>query len=191
MGADIRLPLLETARIASPCDARWEDMVGDDRTRRCAQCELDVHNIARLMRAEAEALLDRSLEGRVCARIYRRADGTIITRDCPVGVAALRRRARAALARVGALLGLTCGAGVVGAAMTQEGGGGWGAAVRLRMREPFSRVCEWLDPTPAPAVAGRMVMMGEFMPMPPTAPAPTTPGGNTPPSQDGPEECGR
>ena len=31
-------------------------------------------------------------EGRICIRLYRRADGTVITADCPVGVK--RRRLR-------------------------------------------------------------------------------------------------
>ncbi|HVR40948.1 MAG TPA: carboxypeptidase-like regulatory domain-containing protein, partial [Thermoanaerobaculia bacterium] len=44
-------------------------------------------------------------EGRVCARLYRRADGTVLTRDCPTGLRALRRRAsRVAAAWITALL---------------------------------------------------------------------------------------
>jgi hypothetical protein len=82
---------LDGIRIASPCPVSWDRMTGDDRVRHCDECQLSVYNIAELTRAEAEALIANS-EGRVCARIYRRADGTVITRDCPVGLRAIRRR---------------------------------------------------------------------------------------------------
>jgi hypothetical protein len=31
-------------------------------------------------------------EGRLCVRFYRRADGSILTKDCPVGLRATKRR---------------------------------------------------------------------------------------------------
>jgi Carboxypeptidase regulatory-like domain len=71
-------------RIASPCTADWDRMVGDDRSRHCAQCNLSVYNFAELTHAEIEKLV-ATREGRLCARLYRRADGTMITKDCPVG----------------------------------------------------------------------------------------------------------
>ena len=40
---------------------------------------------------EAENLIMNS-EGRVCARFFRRADGSVITKDCPVGWAAVKKR---------------------------------------------------------------------------------------------------
>jgi hypothetical protein len=67
-------------------------MAGDDRVRFCDLCNLNVYNIAQLTRREAEELIGKT-EGRICARLYRRADGTIITKDCPVGLRAIRRRA--------------------------------------------------------------------------------------------------
>ena len=67
-------------------------MAGDDRVRFCDLCNLHVYNIAQLTGREAEQLIGRT-EGRVCARLYRRTDGTIITKDCPVGLRAIRRRA--------------------------------------------------------------------------------------------------
>lgn len=83
---------LDHLRIASPCPTNWNQMAGDDRVRFCDLCNLNVYNIARLSRKEAEALIANT-EGRICARLYRRADGTIITKDCPVGLRAIRRRA--------------------------------------------------------------------------------------------------
>jgi hypothetical protein len=40
---------------------------------------------------EAENLLLDS-EGRLCVRFYRRADGSVLTKDCPVGWKAIRQR---------------------------------------------------------------------------------------------------
>jgi uncharacterized lipoprotein NlpE involved in copper resistance len=71
-------------RIASPCTADWNRMAGDDRVRHCAECNLNVYNFAELTRAEIDDLV-ATREGRLCARLYRRADGTLITKDCPVG----------------------------------------------------------------------------------------------------------
>ncbi len=66
-------------------------MHGDDRTRFCEQCHLHVYNISELTRRQVEALITET-EGRFCARLYRRADGTVLTKDCPVGLRAIRRR---------------------------------------------------------------------------------------------------
>jgi len=40
---------------------------------------------------EIRALLART-EGRICGRLYRRADGTLMTSDCPSGLQVLRQR---------------------------------------------------------------------------------------------------
>lgn len=71
-------------KIASPCPASWDDMEGDDRVRFCPECELNVYNIASMTEAEAVELIAER-EGRVCVRLYQREDGTVLTRDCPVG----------------------------------------------------------------------------------------------------------
>lgn len=66
-------------------------MAGDDRVRHCTLCDLNVYNFAAMTRDEVRALLIKS-EGRLCARLYRRADGTLLTKDCPTGLRALQRR---------------------------------------------------------------------------------------------------
>ena len=81
--------VLEKLRVASPCPARWEEMAGDDRVRFCGTCRKNVYNLSALQRSEAEALVARH-EGKMCATFFRRADGTVLTADCPVG----RRRTR-------------------------------------------------------------------------------------------------
>jgi len=68
-------------RVASPCQARWEDMDGDDRTRYCRQCGKHVFNLSALSRAEIEELV-RETEGKFCGRFHRRADGTMLTTHC-------------------------------------------------------------------------------------------------------------
>jgi hypothetical protein len=94
---------LGNLRIAKPCHAAWEGMAGDERVRHCTLCSLNVYNFAEMTRAEVRELLDRT-EGRVCARLYRRADGTMLARDCPTGLRAMRQRAsRVAAALVAAV----------------------------------------------------------------------------------------
>jgi hypothetical protein len=82
-------------RLASPCHEKWDAMSGDERKRFCAKCQLHVFNLKELTEAEVTTLL--SSGGRVCGRLYRRTDGTVLLKDCPTGVARLRRRALAAL----------------------------------------------------------------------------------------------
>ena len=109
------LPLLENVAIAAPCTADWDQMVGDDRVRFCRHCEKNVYNLSALPRDEAEALLG-AREGKMCVRLYKRADGTVLTSDCPVGVK--RRRRRRAVA--GVLGGGILAAGAALAATTSQ-----------------------------------------------------------------------
>ena len=97
------LPLLEDVKIASPCSASWDDMIGDARVRFCGKCAKNVYNLSEMTREEGEALL-AATEKEMCVRLYKRADGTVITTDCPVGVKAkrVRRVATLALAALGA-----------------------------------------------------------------------------------------
>src|SRR6186713_726405 len=100
---------LDNIRIASPCSANWEEMFGDERKRFCGECKLNVYNLSDMTRRDAENLLIAS-EGRLCVRYYRRADGTVLTRDCPVGWQAVKRRAsRIATAVSASVLGFVSG----------------------------------------------------------------------------------
>src|ERR1044072_3641791 len=83
---------LDRLRIAAPCSASWEQMKGSERVRFCHECNLNVYNISRMTRKAVESLIAHAPGQRLCMRLYKRADGTIITRDCPVGLRALRRR---------------------------------------------------------------------------------------------------
>lgn len=80
---------LEDVRIASPCKASWRKMKGDDRVRNCAKCSLNVYNISEMTREEAAELIANT-EGRLCIRLWRRRDGTVITKDCPMAFKQIR-----------------------------------------------------------------------------------------------------
>ena len=81
---------LNNVRVASPCNANWDEMYGSNRQRYCGECKLNVYNLSEMTKQEAEHLIANA-EGRLCARFYRRTDGTIITKDCPVGWQAFKR----------------------------------------------------------------------------------------------------
>src|SRR5262245_21762657 len=83
--------VLDRIRVASPCPAGWNEMSGDERVRFCNSCSLHVYNISEMTRRDAAALIAET-EGRLCVRLLRPADGTVITRDCPIGLRAIRRR---------------------------------------------------------------------------------------------------
>lgn len=94
---------LDNIKIASPCGANWNEMFGDERRRFCSLCELNVYNLSDMTQAEAESFLINS-EGRVCLRIHRRKDGTVLTQNCPVGWQAVKRKVSRAATAVFALL---------------------------------------------------------------------------------------
>jgi hypothetical protein len=101
---------INNLKVASPCSMSWEQMKGDERSRHCSLCELNVHNIAGLSANEVKDLITAS-EGRLCVRLFRRADGTVITSDCPVGLRKYRHRvagiASAAFATVLSLMSVS------------------------------------------------------------------------------------
>jgi hypothetical protein len=63
------------------------------------------------MTARQGADLIKQKEGKLCVRYFLRGDGTILTQDCPVGLAAVRKqifKIAAALVGAFALLGFGC-----------------------------------------------------------------------------------
>ena len=67
-------------------------MQGDERVRFCEQCALHVYNLSAMTASEAENLVLEK-EGHLCVRFFQRNDGTVLTQDCPRGLAALGRAA--------------------------------------------------------------------------------------------------
>jgi hypothetical protein len=174
------LPSLEDMRVASPCNASWEDMKGDDRVRFCGKCEKNVFNLSAMPREEAEALLaDRA--GNLCVRFYKRADGTVLTEDCPVG-AKHRRRVRLAIAAVGGgLMAAATAASLAGAGHHCEAGVVQGGLV-IPQEDPAERFGipeatqgEILGPEPTGDPSGHWVAGGispTAVKPPPTVAAP-------------------
>src|ERR1700761_7963153 len=96
---------LANIRIASPCPAEWAKMIGDDRIRHCAECNLNVYNLSAMTEREVKILLTANRGRRLCTRFYRRADGTVLTQDCPWSLrAATRKASRLAAAILTAVL---------------------------------------------------------------------------------------
>jgi hypothetical protein len=103
---------LNHVTVAAPCNADWDEMIGNERARFCGQCHLNVYNLSGMTKREAEALI-AGAEGRLCVRFYRRADGTILTSNCPVGLRALKRRlSRLATAALSTVLSFFAGLGL-------------------------------------------------------------------------------
>lgn len=70
----------------------------------CGLCRKNVYNLSAMPREAAERLVAER-EGDLCALLYRRQDGTVLTADCPVGrrrfAVRLVKRVAAGIAVVG------------------------------------------------------------------------------------------
>lgn len=113
---------LDKIGVATPCEASWDAMEGDERVRYCGSCRLSVYNLSAMSRREAEDLV-RNRHGagageRLCVKFFRRADGTLVTDECGRVRRALRRKALLIRTAAAALFALVlspllaaCGAG--------------------------------------------------------------------------------
>ena len=81
----------------------WDRMMGDNQLRYCESCKLHVFNISEMDVEEAASLISKT-DGRLCVRLHRRRDGTVMTRDCPVGTRMALRKAVIAASSTLALL---------------------------------------------------------------------------------------
>lgn len=134
---------LENLKVASPCSQDWDQMAGDDRKRYCGECSLHVYNLSGMTRYDAENLL-RLSEGRLCIRYFQRPDGTILTKDCPVGWAAVKRRVSlAAAAAFGLFISVVGTIGVMSV---------FGRKIDIGRQIP------WVKPTPEPHIMGAIAM---------------------------------
>jgi len=164
--------------IAAPCTEKWESMTGDARARHCAKCKLNVYNVSELTEAEVVGLFQKH-EGQVCGRVFRRADGTVLTRDCPTGVALLRRRALGALTMAATLVLAVLGIGLFRSKKSCDldpdaswfdrvvGTRAVEARETLRETRTLGPVINEIFPAPRPTK-----MMGKMMIRPPTTPTP-------------------
>ena len=165
-----KLPVLDNIRVASPCSADWAKMSGDDRTRHCGDCKKNVYNISELTRDEAEALIVAQ-EGRLCVRYFQRADGTILLKDCVVGVRRKRRR-RVIVAGAAALI--AGGAAIAFAKFREE------------TREEHV-VGKWADESYVQGGIGAEALPPQDVGSQPTVPEPPAQNVNSPPTAPEPE----
>lgn len=159
-------------KVASPCSEKWESMRGDERRRFCEKCQLHVHDLRSLSETEATELL-RGASGRVCGRVFQRADGTVLTKDCPVGEATLRRRMVMSVVAVAALF--VAVAGLLNGARSRGFDDNEAAPVADVLRSRFHAAKESLRST---ALFGPLInrfdpsprmLVGDIVAMPPKA----------------------
>jgi hypothetical protein len=166
---------LEDVRVASPCRADWELMQGDDRVRFCQTCAKNVYNLSEMSRVQAENLI-AAKEGNLCVRFYQRADGTVLTDNCPVGLKLVRRPFQWLAASFAALL--LAGVGIVRGQEAKPAcpNPGTANATSLRDMQPFKWAMERLEPQPVNVIAGGMTpppIMGKPAPSPTPVPKAT------------------
>jgi hypothetical protein len=102
-----QLKVLNDLNVASPCSADWGQMEGDDKSRYCAECRLHVFDLSAMDLEEAAETIAQHSDG-LCVRFFRRHDGTVLTRDCPVGIERKRQTRRVEIRR--AVCGVAAGA---------------------------------------------------------------------------------
>lgn len=164
------LPML---KIASPCHMSWDDLTpvaGEANRRSCEECGLHVHNFGAMTPDEIERVMTSS-NGRVCASAYVRTDGTVILRDCPVGLRAVRQKVLRGVARVAAVVAFAATGTFLWASGRKDA---W-QETRLRTLEPFATIAAKLDPSVVAPPRG-LRMAGEVCPVSPPTPAATSPG---------------
>lgn len=83
---------INNLQVASPCSVGWDSMSGDERVRHCHSCKLNIYNIVEMTNWEVENLI-ANRENKVCIRLFKRADGTVLTKDCPIGLRSYQKRA--------------------------------------------------------------------------------------------------
>jgi len=158
--------LVQRVEIASPCPVSWDSMTGNDQVRFCSQCQLNVFNLSEMTAEEGERLIIEK-EGKLCARIYRRRDGTILTRDCPVGLAAVRRRLVGFGVAVAASVMFVAGAAV--SCIFGQRGEDWFLDQESAFSQASNKLRNWMSGAPTQQWMGGSVSLGR-MASPPQGP---------------------
>ncbi len=138
---------LEQITIASPCSAKWSEMIGDDKVRFCRLCHKNVYNFSSMGRSEAESLI-QDLEGGPCVRFYRRKDGTVLTEDCLVAVHHSHRILYCLHGLLFASITIMIALGFCDPNTSTEG-----TVASLRRIKPIGTVIDWIYPSPPPPPA--------------------------------------
>lgn len=101
------MPDLDSIVIENPCKVDWNSMTGDEKTRFCGQCKLNVHNISEMEDEEIRELFKTSSDSnskQLCLRMYKRPDGTVVRRNCQFKVRQLKKALHRSVASI---VGLT------------------------------------------------------------------------------------
>lgn len=162
--AKTTLRLLDQAHIAKPCPANWDEMSGDDRSRHCSMCRLNVYNLSDMTDTEAEQLL-QNRTGRLCVRYFLRPDGKVMTKDCPRGLRAFRQRMAKQYVLAASLV-LTA----LGCAENDKVKKAFGIDKFEREQPVLMGALPATSSPPAPTM-GRVAPATATMPLPPTAPS--------------------
>ncbi len=194
----LALPVLATVRITTPCPLAEDAWQPGQRTRHCAECDLDVHNFSALTAVEAAAMVNHSRQTgtRLCASFVQDARGTIITADSR---AASGQPSRAnAFMRVLAALGLISAPAALAACASHTGDASDESVRRMRgdiaepprtqdhqtdipsLQELLARVKSESDASP-PADDDRPARLGGSVEPQPLKPSPAS---DSPPQQD-------
>ncbi len=159
-----RLTVIDNLRIASPCDASWAEMKGDAQRRHCAHCDKNVYNLTELEPDEIVQLIEET-EGQFCGRMYQRSDGTVLTEDCPIGLARVLRRAKRRGYQAAAFA-LTLAASAASLFL-------YGSPRSDHIFGPDRPVTEWTQALqPEPLIMGKMAPEPTDKPAPPPTPEP-------------------
>jgi len=148
---------LDQISITTPCRMDWELMTGDDRTRFCDKCSKNVYNLSAMGESEAIELI-QSKGDRICGRIFKRADGTVVTNTCPPAVPRRKRRFQFSIA--GLVVLITASASLCAAAP-------W---IGKHVQPLLDRLSE----KNTPATTAPIPLMGDVVLMPPTSNAVTS-----------------
>jgi carboxypeptidase family protein len=104
---------IDELKVVSPCSSDWGRMPGDEKKRFCVECNKFVYDFSQMTRRQVEAIVSIH-RGRMCARITRRPDGSLLTLETPPAHPVVARRASPVVnATLAAILGLSVPANVL------------------------------------------------------------------------------
>src|SRR5215475_7681682 len=104
---------LDQLQVVSPCSTGWDRMSGDEKKRFCSECNKFVYDFSQMTRRQVEAIVSIH-RGRMCARVTRRPDGSLLTLETPPIHPTVSRRASPVVnATLAAILGLSAPANVL------------------------------------------------------------------------------
>lgn len=157
--------------VASPCPKKWDEMEGPGRVRHCSECDKSVYNLSLMTLGEVETLFAAHQKALPCVQFYRRADGSVLTTDCPVG-----KPKRVVLKIVTSLSLAAAAIAGIGCTSTANASDPSGEPCQVTGKQAQSPYSVFFSEPPVeyPPTAGAPMPI-EPPPPPPPPPPPTTP----------------